>query len=276
MGANIDYNTSWRRLAIATYTAPKDSRIYGTFEVDVTPVMEFIAARRQEGIKLSITHFVCAAVARALYEDIPEINCFVRRGKVIPRKDADVFVSINVAHREMTGMVLRRCQELSVYEIAEQLQRAAEEKRSGVESGAFAAKDIVSKVPWPFRRWLFLLIKWWLFDLGLPFPFLKIPADPFGSIMVTNIGTFGLQFGMVALFPLGRLPAVVTMGRVVEKPVVVDGQVCIRSMLPLTGTFDHRIVDGAQAGILTQAAVRRLQNPAELAIPKRESVNREL
>jgi len=269
LGRSINFNNSWRRLAIATYTAPKDSRIYGTFEVDVTPVMEFIAARKQEGIKLSITHFVCAAVARTLYEDIPEINCFVRRGKMVPRQDSDVFVSINVDQREMTGTVLRKCQELSVYEIAEQLQRAAEEKRSGVESGAFAAKDLLSKVPWPFRRWLFLLIKWWIFDLGLPFPFLKIQPDPFGSIMVTNIGTFGLQYGMVALFPIGRLPGVVTMGRVMEKPVVIDGKICIRSMLPLTGTFDHRIVDGAQAGILANCAIRRLQNPEELARPNK-------
>lgn len=264
-------NNPWRRLAIATYAAPKDSRIYGTFEADVTAVMEYIAARKQAGQRLSITHFVCAAIARTLYEDIPEINCYVRRGGVVPRENADVFVSINVGGHEMTGMVIRKCQELSATEIAEILQKAAQEKRAGVESGAFAAKDKLVKIPWPFRRWLFLLIKWWLFDLGLPFPFLKIPPDPFGSIMLTNIGTFGLQFGMVALFPIGRLPAVITMGRVIEKPVVIDGEIRIRSILPLTGTFDHRIVDGAQAGILTMGAMRRIQNPAELDRPNRSS-----
>jgi len=65
----------------------------------------------------------------------------------------------------------------------------------------------------------------------------------------------------------------VTMGRVMEKPVVIDGKICIRSMLPLTGTFDHRIVDGAQAGILANCAIRRLQDPEELARPNKPVKN---
>ena len=40
---------SWRQLAIATYTAPKDSRIYGTYEVDVTSVLQYIKEKREAG-----------------------------------------------------------------------------------------------------------------------------------------------------------------------------------------------------------------------------------
>ena len=82
---------SWRQLAIATYTAPKDSRIYGTYEVDVTSVLQYIKEKREAGIHLTITYFVAAAIARALYEDMPEVNCFIRRGQVVARENADVF-----------------------------------------------------------------------------------------------------------------------------------------------------------------------------------------
>jgi pyruvate dehydrogenase E2 component (dihydrolipoamide acetyltransferase) len=262
------FTTAWRRLAIATYAAPKDSRIYGTYEADVTEILKYIEARKQAGVKMTITHFVAAALARTLYEDIPEINCFVRRGHVIARKDANVFMTVNVAGSSMTGLILKACQHLAAGEIGEIVRQEVDKKRGGEkEKGAFAARDVIGNIPWPFRRPVFLFVKWWIFDMGLSFPFLKIPPDPFGSIMLTNIGTFGLQTGMVALFPMGKLPAVIAMGKIEKKPVVIDDQIVIRDMLPLTGTFDHRIVDGYQAGVLTRGTVRRLQNPEALDRP---------
>jgi len=261
------YTTAWRRLAIAVYTQPVDSRIYGIFDADVTDIVDYIEKERKKGRRLTITHFVTAAVARALYEDIPDVNCFVRRGHVVFRKDADIFVSVNIGGKEMTGLIVRKAQDLSVSEISEIVREKAAAKRSGKETGAFASKGALSKMPWPFRRMLFVLIKFWIFDLGFSFPFLKIPPDPFGSIMVTNIGSFGLSYGMVALFPIGKIPAVVTMGKIEEKAVVIDGEIKIRKMLPLTGTFDHRIVDGAQAGVLTMGVVNRLKDPKKLDSP---------
>jgi len=273
LGKLKNLTTSWRQLAIATYAAPKDSRIYGTFEVDVTQTMQYIGNKKDSGVRVTITHFVAAALSRALYEDIPEINCFVRRGHVVARQDADVFLTVNVGGASMTGLVLRKCQELSATEIGQIVKTVSEKKRNGEEEqGAFAAKDKIAKLPWPFRRPVFLLIKWWIFDMGFSVPFLKIKPDPFGSIMLTNIGTLGLHTGMVALFPIGKLPAVITMGKIEKKPVVVDNQIVIRDILPLTGTFDHRIVDGYQAGVLTNGVVKRLQEPTKLDQPNKPSV----
>jgi len=261
------YTTAWRKLAIAVYKQPVDSRIYGIFDADVTDIVDYIQKERKKGRRLTITHFLTAAVARTLYEDIPDINCFVRRGHVVFRKDADVFVTVSIKGKDMTGLIVRKAQDLAVGEISKIIREKAREKRSGNESGAFASKGALSKIPWPFRRLLFVIIKFWIFDLGFSFPFLKIQADPFGSIMITNIGSFGLSYGMVALFPIGKIPAVITMGKIEDKAVVIDGEIKIRKMLPLTGTFDHRIVDGAQAGVLTNGVIRRLSNPQELDRP---------
>ncbi|MBU0711064.1 2-oxo acid dehydrogenase subunit E2 [bacterium] len=261
------YTTAWRKLAIAVYKQPVDSRIYGIFDADVTDIVDYIEKERKKGRRLTITHFVTAAVARTLYEDAPDVNCFVRRGHVVFRDNADVFVTVSIKGKDMTGLIVRNAQDLGVGEISEIIRKKAEQKRSGEESGAFASKGILSKIPWPFRRMLFVLIKFWIFDLGFAFPFLKIPADPFGSIMVTNIGSFGLSYGMVALFPIGKIPAVITMGKIEDKPVVINGEIKIRKMLPLTGTFDHRIVDGAQAGVLNQGLISRLKDPKKLDSP---------
>jgi len=47
--------------------------------------------------------------------------------------------------------------------------------------------------------------------------------------------------------PSGTAHLVVTVGRVVNRPVVKDDRVVVRPMLPLTLSFDHSIVDGAPA-----------------------------
>jgi len=264
-----EYLSPWRKVAISAYKPPTDSKVYGTFEVDVTDVLRYIEQKRKEGKKLTITHFVIAAIARSLYEDVPEINCFIRRGKFVFREDADVCVSVSARDgTEMSVVIIRKAQELSVSEIAEILREKAERRRLGEEEKGFDAKSFLAKVPWPFRTWLVRLIKFWIYDLGLNFPFLKIPSDPFGSILLSNIGTFGLTVGLGALFPLGRVPAVIMIGKIQDKPWVVNGEIKIRSILPFGGTFDHRIVDGAQIGKFVMGAAKRLSNPEELDKPR--------
>lgn len=264
------YNAPWRKLAIAVYAPPSEGKVYGTYEIDVTEMLAYIKKKKEEGTRLTVTNFVTAALARSLAEDAPEMNCFVQRGKLVPREDANVCVSVaRKGKKGMTGLVIPKTYEMSVTEIAEYQQNRLQQKRSGKEKGTFGAKKIIAKIPWPFRRPIFKFVKWWAFEMGFKIPFLKIGRDPFGSIMLTNIGTYGLSTGMVALFPIGKLPAVIAMGKIEEKPVAIDGEVKIRSMLPLTGTFDHRIVDGAKIGDLANGIIDRLANPAELDRPNR-------
>ena len=58
---------------------------------------------------------------------------------------------------------------------------------------------------------------------------------------------------------------------------VIDGEIVIRKILPLTGTFDHRIIDGYHAGMLAHNLKRYLENPELLAVApvelKAESIN---
>ena len=61
---------------------------------------------------------------------------------------------------------------------------------------------------------------------------------------------FGLKTGFVALMPAGNVPSIVATGKVTLEPKVVDGEVKIRNILPMTGTFDHRCFDGSHIGAL--------------------------
>jgi pyruvate dehydrogenase E2 component (dihydrolipoamide acetyltransferase) len=80
-----------------------------------------------------------------------------------------------------------------------------------------------------------------------------------GTFTITNVG----PLGGTALIPTINYPevAILGMGRVQEKPVVRDGEIVIRKMLPLTLAFDHRIADGADAARFVSELVRQLSDP---------------
>lgn len=84
------------------------------------------------------------------------------------------------------------------------------------------------------------------------------------TFTVTNIGSLG-GTGMV---PIINYPEVAILGvaRAREEPVVRDGAIVPRLMLPLSLTFDHRIADGADAARFLSALIRDLEDPDRLLL----------
>ncbi|MDE0089697.1 MAG: 2-oxo acid dehydrogenase subunit E2 [Candidatus Poribacteria bacterium] len=80
-----------------------------------------------------------------------------------------------------------------------------------------------------------------------------------GTFTLTNLGNFGVD----AFTPIINPPecAILGIGRIVKKPVVHKDEIAIRSMLALSLTFDHRVVDGAPAAQFLQTVSQYIQNP---------------
>jgi len=88
----------------------------------------------------------------------------------------------------------------------------------------------------------------------------SLPDDLSGSTFtITNLGMYGVD----AFTPVINLPeaAILGVGRIVDKPVVRDGQVVVRSMLTLSLAFDHRLTDGAPAARFLQRIGRLIEQP---------------
>ena len=89
----------------------------------------------------------------------------------------------------------------------------------------------------------------------------QLPAEEMrsGTFTITNVG----PLGGTALLPTINYPevAILGMGKVQDKPVVRDGEIVIRKILPLTLAFDHRIADGADAARFVSELIRHLSDP---------------
>ncbi|WP_449101370.1 dihydrolipoamide acetyltransferase family protein [Pseudomonas veronii] len=82
------------------------------------------------------------------------------------------------------------------------------------------------------------------------------------TITLTSLGALG---GIVST-PVLNLPevAIVGVNRIVERPMVIKGQIVIRKMMNLSSSFDHRVVDGMDAAQFIQAIRGLLEQPASL------------
>jgi len=266
------FNTPWRVTSAAVYTTPTDSRVYGTLDIDVTEAKNYLDRKREEGVKLTMVHMTTAVLARAMAFDAPEMNCFIRRGAVVGREHMDVMVPVQVGgDTGVTAVIIRNAHARTVTDIAAEIRDKAERSRGGEEIAAARNKYMLNRIPWPLRRPVFRLLKWVTVDMGFEIRKLGLSAHSFGSFVVSDIGSFGLNTGMTALMPMAKVPCVIVLGRIEEKPVVRNGEIVIRTILPLTGTFDHRIVDGMQIGKLARGIKRGFRKPEWLdAVPEKE------
>lgn len=85
------------------------------------------------------------------------------------------------------------------------------------------------------------------------------------TITISSLG----PLGGIAATPIINPPevAIVGVNRMVERPVVYEGAIVVRRMMNLSSSFDHRIIDGAEAARFIHDVKRLLEQPATLFLP---------
>jgi len=80
-----------------------------------------------------------------------------------------------------------------------------------------------------------------------------------GTFTITNVGVFGGLFGM----PIINQPqaAIMGIGTIVKRPVVINDAIAIRPIVHVSLSYDHRIIDGADASRFLSVVKRELEKP---------------
>lgn len=197
-------------------------------EVDMTRVSKLRDRAKQsfqsrEGAKLTFLPFFAKAVAEALQQH-PKLNAsYDADSKEITYHDSeDIAIAVDT-ERGLLVPVVSNAGDLNLAGLAKKLADVGERTKSG-----------------------------------------KIGPDELsgGTFTITNIGSFGALFDT----PIINQPqvAILGTGTIVKRPVVVtdaDGNdtIAIRQMCYLSLTYDHRLVDGADAGRFLQTLKKRLE-----------------
>ena len=135
----------------------------------------------------------------------------------------------------LTGVVIRNAESRDKDDIQNVLQTGANEIREGQDPLFSGIKKKSKWMPAILVGPLTSFMNFLMYDLNLWIPLLGMGRDPFGSYMITNIGSLGFSSASVPLPKFSSVPVVCCLG-------ILNG-----NKLPVSITFDHRRMDGAMA-----------------------------
>lgn len=263
----LDRISSWRRIAGVMWGEANSPQVLGFDDVEFTAINELIPKIRKEtGVNVTPTHFAVKSVGN-LFKKYPDLNVLMVRGQPMRRKSIDIFVQVAVKGKggaggaDLSGIKIKNVDQKSVVDIAKEISDRANKVRTGKDKDIEQTKRLFDSVPGFVLRKLLKVLDGAIFDMEMDLTRFGVKPDPFGSAMVTNCSSFGVHAGFAPLIPAARTPVIFLIGRTDDKPVVRDGEVAIRPICRLTGTFDHRLLDGYQIGLICDEFKKGLEDP---------------
>lgn len=258
--------STWRKTSLGSYKASGDCQVYGVQKISVSKVIDFLNKKSEEtGKRITITHFMGRACAKAI-EKNPQINSLVRLGRIYPREEINIFfqVAVDEEGEELTGAMIKNINQKSFVEISEELSGKACSIKSGDDKEFQKIKSSMSLVPGIIIRPVIQLIGKVLYGLNIWSPILGMPKDNFGTMMISNVGSLGIEMAFAPLVDFTRTPLLLAVGAVFEDTKVVDGNIVADKFVNLCWTFDHRLIDGVVAGKISKQIRSYFEKPEQL------------
>jgi len=266
--------SSWRRIALHLWDKPRDPTVYGVLEIEMRRALEYLdrVNAAAGGARVTVTHLVVKAIAKAIALN-PEANAVVSRRHLYFRDTVDVYCQVATdGGNDLSGVKVKDADRKPIHEVATELEESVRRVQNRLDAGSERTKQTVLGVPALMLGPLLRLIEYLTYERLWDLSRFGVAFDQFGSAMVSNVGGFGIANGLAPLVPATRVPVVLLLGEVAERPVARDGRVEVAPCMTIGCTFDHRVIDGYQAGKMACVVRQCLENPfAELGLPSRSS-----
>ncbi len=259
--------SSFRMIAIGTWKTAKDPSVYGSMDLEMDEALAYLAAfREQTGRRLTVTHLVCKAVG-AVLEEMPDANAILRFNRIYLREEIKVFFQVvmedpKTGQIDLSGLTVSEPNKKSLLDIVDEFETVGAKVRAGKDKDKEQTRKTFKSMPGWLSGFVLDTIAFLTYTLNLDLSWAGIPKDVFGSVMVTNVGSLGLDRAYVPLVPYSRVPLLVAMGAIKKVPVVAeDDTIRVAKVMGLHATFDHRILDGAHAAHMSKTLRKWFADP---------------
>ena len=195
-------------------------------EVDVTNMVEFRsrnkeAFQQQYGVKLTYTPFLIKALTECL-QDFPFLNsALMPDNQIVVNKGVQLGVAVSLGEKGEGGLIVPVIRDTHKKDLVA-IAKDLEEIAAKARGNKLGVEDVKG-----------------------------------GTFTLTNPGSYGATLGT----PMISAPQSGILGTygIVQRPVIIDGMIAIRSMMNVVLTYDHRLVDGLMAGRFLQAFKQKIE-----------------
>ncbi len=248
----------YRRMMMFLLRSRNESAVYFEQQLDLSKSLPWLEARGSKLFPL-ILHALAATL-----HDRERLNRFTVGRRTYQRHG--VFLSF-AAKKSMSdeaplATVKRRFERGETFatlsqSLAGDVTDAKSEKKSHLDTEL----SILLRLPGFLLALLIGLMKR-LYAWGLA-PRSLVDTDPmYTSAFLANLGSIKIDAAYHHLYEHGNCPLFVTIGKITEAPVVVDGALVVRPVVTLRFSFDERVEDGLYAAKSLQLLAERVEDPA--------------
>src|SRR5947208_6936066 len=202
--------SSFRKIAIGTWQDAFDPSVYGTMTIGMDEAVKYLQRFREKtGRRLTVSHMMAKVAAMALKE-MPDANAILRWNRVYLRKRIGVFFQVVMtdegAHKvDLSGATLYDVEQKSLVQIYDEFNDKVGAVRARKDPALEKTRKTFLGIPYFALNWVLKFISFLSYTLNMDLRWAGIPKDPFGSIMITNIGSLALDVGYVPLLPYARV-----------------------------------------------------------------------
>lgn len=211
------------------------AQLASSWEADITDLLDvrrrLVSREEQLGTRVSVNALLVKAIVGAI-QQVPMANSAIEGDDIVIYKAVHMGIAVSLpgaTEYDSTLMVpvLKDVDRMSVVEIDRAMKALIGRARSG-----------------------------------------ELSAEEMSGSTITLSSTAGLAPPGLTTAPILNLPNAMIVGpsTPIERPMVRDGEVRICTMLPLSVTFDHRVMDGEPFARFATALTERLENPELLLV----------
>lgn len=255
--------STFRKLAIGTWKTVGDPSVYGTLEVTMDKALDYIERYRQStGTRVTISHLMAKAAGAALVEE-PAINSVLRFNRIYQRKRIGVFFQVAMKDEngklDLSGTTVYDVEKKDIGTIVSEFEEQVTLVRERKDPNLEKTRGMFKHIPFMMMNLMMSFIGFVAYTLNMKLP--GTARDPFGSMLITNIGSLGIDQAYVPLVPYSRVPIILAIGATQKAPVVEGDKVVIRHQMKINATFDHRFIDGVHIAKMAEVFRRCFADP---------------
>lgn len=255
----------YRRIMWYIMPTRNESVVYFDAEIVADELLSYLEEINRR-FPCTLNDLCLAAVARGLVQT-PEMDRFVVGHRLYQRTRSSITFSMKRQRKNKKSKLATVKQEIrgdqTLQTLIEDIASKVKVERSDKETYADKEFKLFNALPRPVFRGAFMIFKFLDYFNILPPSF--VHNDPmYTSIFMANLGTVNMAAGYHHLYEYGTCPLFLMFGKVSEKPVVVDGELVVRKVLPVRFTFDERIDDGMTAGNGIYEMTGALERPRDI------------
>ena len=236
-----------KKICYSAWTNPYDPQIYTMIKLDITKIMPYLEKKSEELKELNehykVTTFTIKLLSLIL-KRYPAVSGYIKFGRYEPKEGIDICCLVNVGKgQELANTTIKNCEEKTLKEIHIELNQSATLLKERKNKDQNKKMNLYRLIP-TFIMGPMTQIFSYISSIGIQVKTLGLKQFEFGSCVITNIGSIGIEHSFVPIPPVSFAPAILTLCSFYDVNVKnKEGKIEKKTYLKMNFTTDYRFFD---------------------------------